>query len=95
MAKNALICLNEFVQLMGKQIDPEMDLVLEKLVKRSADTNVFISSEVQRCLNTLGNSASPTKFLEKLAAFRDSKSSSVKEAIVDTLISMCSNNRIR
>jgi len=29
---------------MGKQIDTEMEIILEKLIKKSADTNVFISS---------------------------------------------------
>lgn len=55
---------------MGKQIDSEMEVILEKLVKKSADTNVFISSEVQKCLNTLAVTTTPIKILEKLAAYR-------------------------
>ena len=43
VAKNSLICIFQFIQLMGKQIDAEVDILLEKLIKRSADTNTFIS----------------------------------------------------
>lgn len=63
VAKNSLICIYEFIQLMGRQIDAEMDLLLERLIKRSADTNAFISNEVQKCLNILTNSATPAKVL--------------------------------
>ena len=44
VSKNALICLNELILVMNRQIDPEMEGVMEKLMKKSADTNVFISS---------------------------------------------------
>jgi hypothetical protein len=95
VSKNSLICINEFIVLMGKQIDNEMDIVLEKLIKKSADTNVFISSEVQKCLNTLCVNSTPSKVLEKLAAYRESKSTSVKEAIVNTLLCMKDSEKVR
>lgn len=95
VAKNSLICINEFVQLMGRQIDSESDILLERLLKRAADTNAFISSEVQKCLNVVANNASPTKVLDKLSSYRESKSGSIKEAIVITLLSMKSNDKIR
>lgn len=44
VSKNALICLNEYILVLGKQVDPEMEVILEKLMKKSMDTNVFISS---------------------------------------------------
>lgn len=80
---------------MGIQIDTEMDIILEKLIKKSADTNIFISSEVQKCLNTLCLNSTPSKVLEKLAAYRDSKSTSVKEAIVSTLLCMKDSEKVR
>ena len=43
VAKNSLICIYEFMLIMGRQIDAEVDLLLERLIKRSADTNSFIS----------------------------------------------------
>ena len=72
-----------------------MDLLLEKLIKRSADTNAFISHEVQKCLNSLALNASPHKVFEKLAPYRDSKSGPIKEAIVTTLLSMKENEKLR
>lgn len=32
-------------------------------MKKSADTNIFISSEVQKCLRTLSLTATPVKLL--------------------------------
>lgn len=63
---------------MGRQIDAESDILLEKLIKRSADTNSFISQEVQKCMNTLALTAAPNKVLEKLATYKESKSGPVK-----------------
>ena len=76
---------------MGRQIDAEVDILLERLIKRSADTNSFISHEVQKCLNSLAYNASPNKVFDKLAPYRDSKSGPIKEAIVTTLLSMKDN----
>ena len=70
VSKNALICLNEFTIALGKQVDPEMEVILEKLVKKSGDTNVFISSEVQKCLKNLSIHATPSKIIEKLMAYK-------------------------
>lgn len=78
VSKNGLLGLYEFIQLMGKQIDAEVDILFEKLIKRSADTNAFISSEVQRCLNVLATNATPGKVLDKLSAYRESKSGPIK-----------------
>ena len=80
---------------MGRQIDSEVDLLLERLIKRSADTNSFISQEVQKCLNTLAISANPAKVFDKLGSYRESKSCPVKESIVTTLLFMKENERIR
>lgn len=80
---------------MGRQIDAESDILLERLLKRAADTNSFISSEVQKCLNTVANNASPLKVLEKLSSYKENKSGPIKEAIVITLLSMKDNDKIR
>lgn len=78
VAKNSLICIYEFVELMGRQIDAESDILLERLIKRSADTNVFISQEVQKCLNSLAMNATPSKVFDKLATYKESKSGPIK-----------------
>lgn len=65
-----------------------MEIVLEKLMKKSADTNVFISSEVQKCLKNLSTNATPSKVIEKLTIFKDSKNFSIKDAYINTLLYM-------
>ena len=50
---------------------------------------------MQRCLNTLGIHSTVTKILEKLAIYRESKSITVKEAIVNTLYFMKQNEKIK
>ena len=78
VAKNSLICINEFVLIMGRQIDAEVDLLLERLIKRSADTNSFISQEVQKWHNISAVSASSNKVFDKLGSYRESKSTHIK-----------------
>lgn len=39
-------------------------------MKKSADTNIFISSEVQKCLNALATNATPSKVLDKLSVYK-------------------------
>ena len=79
---------------VGKLIDPEIEMVLEKLMKKSADTNVFISSEVQKCLNALAVNATPSKVLDKLSIYKESKSNSLKDALIKTLIAMKNDEKI-
>jgi hypothetical protein len=47
-----------------------MEIILEKLIKKSADTNVFISAEVQKCLFLTSNVCTTSKVLDKLANYR-------------------------
>jgi len=44
VAKNALLCLNELIIVLGKQVDSEIDMIFDKVIKKAADTNVFISA---------------------------------------------------
>lgn len=57
-------------------------------MKKSADTNIFISSEVQKCLKTLSLTATPIKILEKLNIYKDSKNFAIKDAHINTLLIM-------
>lgn len=88
VSKNALICLNELVIALRRQIDPEMEIILEKLMKKSVDTNVFISSEVQRCLKSLSLYATPSKVIDKLSVYKDNKNFAIKDAFINTLLIM-------
>ena len=57
-------------------------------MKKSADTNVFISSEVQKCLRTLSLCATPSKVLEKLSIYKESKNFAIKDAFLNTVLIM-------
>ena len=57
-------------------------------MKKSADTNVFINSEVQKCLKSLSTHATPSKVLEKLVVYRESKNFPIKDALITTLLVM-------
>jgi hypothetical protein len=65
-----------------------MEIILEKLMKKSADTNVFISAEVQKCLKTLSLTATPAKILDKFNIYKDSKNFPIKDAYINSLIIM-------
>lgn len=65
-----------------------MEIILEKLMKKSVDTNVFISSEVQRCLKSLSIYATPSKVIDKLSIYKDSKNFAIKDAFINTLLNM-------
>jgi hypothetical protein len=64
-------------------------------MKKSADTNIFISSEVQKCLNVLSLNASPGKLLEKLLIYKESKNYAVKDSFINTLLIMKEDEKIR
>lgn len=72
-----------------------MEFVLEKLMKKSADTNEFISSEVQRCLKSLSTNATPSKVIDKLMVFKDNKNFAIKDAYINTLLVMKNEEKIR
>ena len=64
-------------------------------MKKSADTNVFISSEVQKCLITLATRASESKVIEKLMVYKENKNNAIKDATLTTLLAMKDDERIR
>jgi hypothetical protein len=43
LSKNALVVLNELSAKVKKLLDTEFDLIFSKLIKKSLDTNSFIS----------------------------------------------------
>jgi len=64
-------------------------------MKKSADTNIFISSEVQKCLNALALNGTPNKMLEKLMIYKESKNYATKDAFINTLLAMKEDEKIR
>ncbi len=78
VAKNALLCLNELIVVIGKQVDSEMELIFDRVIKKAADTNVFISAQVQKVMGTLAIEATSYKILDKITHFKENKSIPIK-----------------
>ena len=43
LSKSALVVVNELSIKLKRQLDTEFDLIFSKLIKKSLDTNTFIS----------------------------------------------------
>ncbi len=78
VAKNGLLCLNELIVVIGKQVDSDMELIFDRVIKKAADTNVFISAEVQKTMGTLAIEATSYKILDKISHFKENKSIPIK-----------------
>lgn len=53
LSKNAVMTLNELALKVKKALDSELDLIFNKLIKKSLDANSFISEEVKKVLVTV------------------------------------------
>lgn len=53
LSKNAVVTLNEMAAKIKRGLDTEIDLIFNKLIKKSLDSNSFISEEVKKVLVTL------------------------------------------
>lgn len=53
-----MITLNELTIKMKRLLDPELDYVFGKLIKKAADTNSFITEEVKKALVALAQHCS-------------------------------------
>ena len=48
------------------KIDPEVELIFTKLMKKGMDSNIFISDEVKKALETLCQNCSDSKIVPLL-----------------------------
>lgn len=53
LSKNAVVTLNDLALKVKKGLDSELDLIFNKLIKKSLDANSFISEEVKKVLVTV------------------------------------------
>ena len=62
MAKNACMTLQVmFTELATKDLDPYIDVVLNTLIKKSTDTNHFVSEQAEKALMMVCNACTDTK----------------------------------
>lgn len=53
LSKNALICFSEMFEALGRLLDGELDSITPVLLKRAADTNVFIAEQGIKAVNSM------------------------------------------
>lgn len=88
VSKNALLCLHELIVVLGKQVDSEIDIIFDRVIKKAADTNIFISAEVQKVMATLSTTATSSKIFDKINQCKENKSIPIKETSLNCLLSM-------
>lgn len=50
LSKNAIIVIGEMCEYLTKLVEPELELILNCLLRKSVDTNIFISGEAEKSL---------------------------------------------
>ena len=78
VSKNALLCLNELIILLGRQVDSEIDIIFDRVIKKATDTNIFISAEVQKVMATISTTATSSKIFDKISQSKDNKCIPIK-----------------
>ena len=74
VAKNALLCLNDMIDGLGPQMDPELDTIVSQLLKRASESGTgFLGDEADRCLRSMCMSCSESKALSALLNCADNK----------------------
>ena len=81
VSKNACLLLSVmFAELPPRDVDQHIDAVMPTLLKRSTDTNAFISSEAERTLITICNNCTETRVFASLQQ-QSLKSTGLKEKV--------------
>ena len=79
LAKNALIVIGEMCEFLHKLVEPELELILNCLLRKSADTNIFISGEAEKSLFIVCRCTSESKVINILfQCVNNARSSQVK-----------------
>ena len=74
VAKNALLALNDVVVGMGHYLDPELDNVIPKLLKKASESSSgFIGAEADRCLMAMCTSCTQARVLSTLMSASSSR----------------------
>lgn len=74
VAKNALLALNDVVVGMGKFLDPELDSIVPKLLKKASESSSgFVGEEADRCLMSMCSSCTQSRVLSTLMSSSSSR----------------------
>lgn len=79
LSKNALIVIGEICEFLSKLVEPELEIILNCLLRKSVDTNIFISGEAEKSLFIVCRYVSDTKVVNVLfQCINSSRSSQIK-----------------
>ena len=81
LSKNAVITLNEMSNKMKRVLDTDLDLIFNKLIKKTLDANSFISDEVKKALVSVCSNSSETRISALLIASHTSRALPIKLVI--------------
>jgi hypothetical protein len=79
LSKNALIVLGEMCEFLSRLVEPELEIILNCLLRKSADTNIFISGEAEKSLYIVCRCVNEAKVVSLLfQCVNNSRSSQIK-----------------
>ena len=81
LSKNAMIAFTEMIPTFKKQLDPELEAIIMKLIKKGMDTNCFILDEVRKGLISVCQNCSEARLLPILFNLLNQKSPAAKLSI--------------
>lgn len=67
---------------MKKGLDSELDMIFNKLMRKTLDTNSFISEEVKKALISVSSNSNESKVVTLLLNFYTSRSIPIKQTII-------------
>ena len=85
LSKNAVMVVSEMYTQLKRQLDCDLELIFSKLIKKTLDTNSFISEEVKKALLAVCSHGSDVKVMALLHNTHISRAIPVKTAIVGIL----------
>ena len=85
LSKNGVVMINQLYTQLKRQLDSDLDLIFSKLIKKTLDTNSFISQEVKKALLAVCSNAHDVKVVNLLTNTHISRAIPVKTAIVNIL----------
>jgi hypothetical protein len=83
LSKNSLILIGEVANKMGKQTDSELFTILPSVMKKSIDTNLFLSEEAEQTLVKLVANCNENKIVSSLIHYSNINK---KSAVANTKI---------
>lgn len=80
-----MITLGECAEVLKNALDAELDNIFSRLMRKTLDTNSFISEEVKKTMTLVSTNCSESKVLSILINYHTSRAIPIKVSIVSVL----------